>query len=64
MATVIRRQVGRHRYISSHLVATAVDLRKVGLDAKEKAALVKAAKDAGGTIVIDEGSPPHLHVQF
>ena len=64
MAQVICRQVGQHRYISSHLVATAVDFRKIGLSAEEKAALVKAARDAGGHVVIDEGSPPHLHVQF
>ena len=64
MAEVIRRQVGQHRYISSHLIATAVDFRKVGLTAVEKTALIKAARDAGGRVVIDEGSPPHLHVQF
>ncbi len=64
MAEVIRRQVGQHRYISSHLIATAVDFRKIGLSATEKAALVKAARDAGGRVVIDEGAPPHLHVQF
>ena len=64
MAQVIRRQVGQHRYISSHLVATAVDFRKIGLTTDEKGALVKAARDAGGHVVIDEGSPPHLHVQF
>ncbi len=64
MAAVIRRQVGQHRYISSHLVATAVDLRKIGLSSTEKAALVRAAEQAGGKVGIDEGSPPHLHVQF
>ena len=64
MSEVIQRQVGQHRYISSHLVATAVDLRKVGLSSADKTALIKAARDAGGRIVIDEGSPPHLHVQF
>ena len=64
MTEVIRRQVGQHRYISSHLIATAVDLRKVGLSSAEKTALIKAARDAGGRIIIDEGSPPHLHVQF
>ena len=64
MAEVIRRQVGQHRYISSHLIATAVDLRKVGLSAGDKEALVSAARAAGGRVVIDEGSPPHLHIPF
>ena len=64
MAEVIRRQVGQHRYISSHLIATAVDLRKVGLSPGDKQALMSAARAAGGRVVIDEGSPPHLHIQF
>ena len=64
MTAVLERQVGEHRYISSHLVATALDLRKVGFSKTEVAALVTAARENGAKVVIDEGSPPHLHVQF
>ena len=64
MTEVIRRQVGQHRFISNHLVATALDFRKVGLSSAEVASLEKAARDNGAKVVIDEGSPPHVHVQF
>lgn len=64
MAAVIETQVGQGSYISNHLRSTALDFRTRDLTADEVTALKKASTDAGATVVINEGSPPHLHVQF
>ena len=64
MTAVIERQTGQGTYISNHLRATALDFRTRDLTTDEIAALRKASTDSGATVVIDEGSPPHLHVQF
>lgn len=64
MTSVIQEQVGKGKFISSHLHSTAVDFQDKLFTAEEIKALKKACKDNGATVVIAEGQPKHLHVQF
>ncbi len=64
MAAILRKQVSNHIYLSRHMRATAVDFRTFNLTRLEKQQLEKACKKHGASVVIDEGHPPHLHVQF
>jgi hypothetical protein len=63
MAIIIERQVAKGVYLSRHLTGKAVDVRSVGLSAQDVRRIKEAVKREGGT-VIEEGIPPHLHLQF
>ncbi|HMB58065.1 MAG TPA: RHS repeat-associated core domain-containing protein [Arenimonas sp.] len=61
MERTISDQVGRGVYISDHLGNTAIDFRSRDVNRR---AFSEAAGVAGATLILDEGVPPHLHVQY
>lgn len=64
MTVVLEQQQGAGTYLSNHMRSNAVDLRSFNLSASDKQKLIAACKSQGATVVLDEGQPPHLHVQF
>ena len=64
MARVIRAQVGRGCLISRHLDANAVDVRSRNLSRREQAVLREVVRSAGNVELLQEGVPPHFHLQL
>lgn len=60
MAEVIEGQVARGLYISSHLAADALDLRRRHYSAEQLDAVVAAARNLGARVVLE---PDHIHVE-
>jgi hypothetical protein len=60
---VIQSQVDSGVYVSKHLAGNAFDVRSQGMTPAQKQDFRKSVAEAGGT-VIEEGIPPHFHVQF
>ena len=63
MERVIQKQVTSGVMISRHLSSKAIDCRSKGLSKHEISTLERIIKESGG-VVIREGRPPHLHIQF
>lgn len=61
MEQAINNQMNNRIYISKHLKAGAVDIRSKDLE--QKTDLINIARQFN-IIVLDEGTPPHLHLQF
>lgn len=66
MTTTIQNQVDQGQFVSKHLIGDAVDIQSRGLTDKQRTALRKAVKDAGGKLLNETGSAagPHYHLQF
>jgi hypothetical protein len=64
MATAIARQMSEERYISRHLRSGAVDVRSRNMTRKDKAALLRSAREEPGVRIMEEGRPPHFHLSF
>ena len=64
MADVMRAQIKKGVYLSNHMHATAIDFRTRNLSRSERAELEKVCRKHHATVVLLEGHPPHLHVQF
>ncbi len=64
MAAVIEAQMARGLYISRHLRAGAIDVRSRGLSRNERQALRAAIRADGGIRLLEEGRPPHFHLEF
>jgi hypothetical protein len=70
--SVLADQVSRGELLSSHLSGQALDLRTTGDPGKAEygdltpgqVKAVKAAATALGARVIEEGTPPHLHLEL
>jgi len=63
MADVIAQQMANGIFISRHLRGQAVDVRKSDMTASQQAAFQKAVEDQGSFKLVDEGIPPHFHLQ-
>lgn len=64
MAAVIRAQIGRGVYISRHLRASAADVRSRNLSRRERHIFREVVRDEGGVSLLQEGRPPHFHLQL
>ncbi|MEC7518404.1 MAG: hypothetical protein VYE22_00995 [Myxococcota bacterium] len=64
IARVIRRQVRRGCYISRHLRASAVDVRSRDMSRRERRIFEQVVRGFAGVSVLEEGRPPHFHLQM
>lgn len=64
MAKVMVEQERKGIYISRHMRATAVDFRTFDLSMLERRQLEDICKKHGAKVILAEGHPVHLHVQF
>lgn len=64
MCKVLEAQVAAGTYISRHLFAGAVDVRKKDMSAAEKKAFERAVAAQQNVTLLDEGEPPHFHLEF
>jgi len=65
MAAVIQKQVDEGTYISNHLRAGAFDVRNRDMNEEDKKAFKEAASGVDGLAApIEEGKPPHFHLQL
>jgi hypothetical protein len=65
MTAVIQKQVDDGTYISNHLRAGAFDVRNNDMDGADKKAFKEAAASVDGLAApIEEGKPPHFHLQL
>ncbi|HLO28828.1 MAG TPA: D-alanyl-D-alanine carboxypeptidase family protein [Anaerolineales bacterium] len=62
MTAVIEEQIKQGVYISNHLEAGAVDVRKRDMSKDEKKTFIEVA-EAKGVHVLEEAKPPHLHLK-
>lgn len=63
MTLVIEDQVGRKVFISKHLTRQAFDVRSRDMTAGQKRTFKQVVQDIGVSM-IEEGKPPHLHIQL
>lgn len=64
MAAVMEDQEKKGIYLSRHMRSTAIDFRTFNLTTHQKKELEAACKKNGAKVILLEGHPPHLHVQF
>jgi hypothetical protein len=64
MAEKIQEQVSEGVYVSKHLSGAGADFRDRNLTQKDKSALRTSAIEAGAKNVLEEGVPPHTHVEY
>ncbi len=64
MAKVMTDQERKGIYISRHMQATAVDFRTFDLSIAERRQLEDICRKHGAKVLLAEGHPVHLHVQF
>jgi hypothetical protein len=65
MSAVIQKQVDEGTYISNHLRAGAFDVRNRDMSDEDKKAFKEAASGVDGLAApIEEGKPPHFHLQL
>lgn len=64
MSEVIRQQVRRGCYISRHLVASAADVRSRNMTRRQRRIFRQVVREVGGVMLLDEGTPPHWHLQL
>ena len=62
MTEVIEEQIKKGIYISNHLEAGAVDIRKTDMTDAEKKTFKEVA-ESKGVSVLEENTPPHLHLK-
>lgn len=51
-------------FLSRHMRATAIDFRTRNLTHHERKELEEACRKNGAKVILAEGHPVHLHVQF
>lgn len=64
MSDVIRQQIRRGCYISRHLVASAADVRSRNMTRRQKRIFRQIVREVGGVALLEEGTPPHWHLQL
>lgn len=64
MARVIRTQMGRGRFISRHLRASAADVRSRDMTRRQRRIFRDVVRAVGGVRLLEEGTPPHFHLQI
>ncbi len=64
MTRVLVGQIARGLYISRHLYSGAVDVRSRDMSARERRTFRQVALRGRGVRVLEEGRPPHFHLEF
>jgi hypothetical protein len=64
MTAVIEDQIKRKVFISKHLTGRAFDVRSNDMTPKQKQTFKQVVQHVGGVSMIDEGKPPHFHLQL
>ena len=64
MTTVISNQMSNGVYISRHLRGGAVDVRNRDMSREQKAAFLESVRAVNNVTVLNEGIPPHYHLQI
>lgn len=64
MAERIADQVEAGKYLSRHLSGRAFDVRSTGMRKKTRATFKRIAREVGGFRVLEEGRPPHFHIEL
>lgn len=64
MAAVIEDQVERRVFISRHLTARALDVRNNDMTSEQKRVFKQVVQAIGGVTLLEEGKPPHFHLQL
>jgi len=64
MSEVIRGQIRRGCFISRHLYASAVDVRSRNLSRRHRRVFRNVVRAVGGVQLLEEGTPPHFHLQL
>lgn len=64
MARVIRAQVRRGCFISRHLRASAADVRSRDMSRREQRIFRQVVSRHGEVSLLQEGTPPHFHLQL
>ena len=64
MAEVISTQMKNRVYISKHLTGKAFDVRNMDMTASQKKVFKQVVQNVGGVTMIQEGKPPHFHIQL
>jgi len=64
MTRVLTSQIARGLYISRHLYSGAVDVRSRDMTPRERRTFRTVATRQRGVRVLEEGRPPHFHLEF
>ena len=64
MTAVIEDQIKRKVFISKHLTGRAFDVRNHDMTPKQKQVFKQVVQHIGGASMIEEGKPPHFHLQL
>jgi SpoU rRNA methylase family enzyme len=64
MTAVLESQMKRKVFISRHLTGRAFDVRNQDMTAKQQGIFKQVAQSVGGVTVLQEGKPPHFHIQL
>jgi hypothetical protein len=64
MAAVIEKQIRNKVYISKHLTGKAFDVRSRDMTTNQKKTFKQVVQTIGGLTMIEEGKPPHFHIQL
>jgi len=64
MTAVIEDQITRKVFISKHLTGRAFDVRSNDMTTQRKQTFKQVVQHVGGVSMIDEGKPPHFHLQL
>ena len=64
MEAVIERQIKSKVFLSRHLTGKAFDVRNIDMTAKQQKVFKQVAQTVGGVTLLQEGKPPHFHVQL
>lgn len=64
MTAVIEDQIKRKVFISKHLTGRAFDVRSKDMTAQHKKVFKQVVQHMGGVSMIEEGKPPHFHIQL
>jgi pyrroline-5-carboxylate reductase len=64
MTAVIEEQIKRKVFLSKHLTGKAFDVRNNDMSPKQKKEFKQVVQHIGGVSMIEEGKPPHFHLQL
>ncbi len=64
MTAVIEDQITRKVFLSKHLTGRAFDVRSNDMTAQQKQVFKQVVQHVGGVSMLDEGKPPHFHLQL
>lgn len=64
MTEVIENQIKNKVFISRHLTGKAFDVRNLDMTAKQQSIFKQVAQTIGGVTLLQEGKPPHFHLQL